>query len=160
MMQVEIICVGALKEVYFHQACQEYAKRLGRFCQFRITEVREERMPQNPSPRQVTLCLQKEGVEIAKKLVSSAMAVALCVEGSQMDSAEFSRMFSEAAVAGISHIQFVIGSSYGLADEIKASTKFSLSFSKMTFPHQLMRVLLCEQIYRGFMIQNGGKYHK
>ena len=144
MLTVKILCVGKLKERYWRDACAEYEKRLNGFCRFSIQEISESRLPENPSHAQIDSALAEEG-EIEGKLVSS--------EG-------LSEVIEKAALRGLSSISFFIGSSFGLSDRVKSAADFRLSMSPMTFPHQLARVMLCEQIYRAFQIQNNGKYHK
>ena len=144
MLSVNIVCVGNLKEKWLREAAAEYEKRLSRFCRLTVTELPE----QTP---------EKEKEKILKKL--SGYVIALCVEGTQMSSEELSSKMEKLTMQ-TSEITFVIGSSEGLADEVKARADFKLSFSKFTFPHQLMRVILLEQVYRAFTIQNNITYHK
>jgi 23S rRNA (pseudouridine1915-N3)-methyltransferase len=158
MLSVNVVCIGKLKESYLKDAVAEYSKRLSPFCKFSVIELDEYRLPDNPSQAQIDLALKDEGERILKKVEGSAV-VALCVEGKQMPSEEFSKFISNTSL-NTSSISFVIGGSFGLSNEVKAAAKLKLSFSKMTFPHQLMRVILCEQIYRAFMIEKGTKYHK
>jgi 23S rRNA (pseudouridine1915-N3)-methyltransferase len=158
MLSVNIVCIGKLKESYLKDAVAEYQKRLSAFCKFSVIELDEYRLPDNPSQAQIDLALKDEGERILKK-VDNSTVVALCVEGKQMPSEEFSRFISNTSL-NTSSISFVIGGSFGLSNEVKAAAKLKLSFSEMTFPHQLMRVILCEQIYRAFMIEKGTKYHK
>ena len=160
MLNVTIICVGKLKEKYWTDACLEYAKRLRSFCGFQIVEVEEEKLPDAPSPAQIRNTLEKEGKRILGKLPKGARLIALCIEGKQRSSPELAKLLSDLAVEGCSHAAFVIGGSWGLSDEVKAAASVKLSMSEMTFPHQLARVMLCEQIYRAFQISSGGKYHK
>lgn len=158
MLSVNVVCIGKLKESYLKDAVAEYSKRLSPFCKFSVIELDEYRLPDNPSQAQIDLALKDEGERILKKVEGSAV-VALCVEGKQMPSEEFSKFIGNTSL-NTSSISFVIGGSFGLSNEVKAAAKLKLSFSKMTFPHQLMRVILCEQIYRAFMIEKGTKYHK
>lgn len=160
MLSVSIICVGRLKEKYWTDACIEYQKRLRAFCSFSITEVDEERLPDTPSQAQIRTTLEKEGKRILGKVPKGARIIAMCIEGRQRSSEAFARELAGLAVEGVSSVAFVIGGSWGLSDEVKAAADIRLSMSEMTFPHQLARVMLCEQIYRAFQISSGGKYHK
>ena len=159
MRNVTIICVGSLKEKYWKDACAEYAKRLSSFCKFEIAEISETRLPENPSGTEIQKALAAEGSAILKK-AGNSLIVPLCVEGEEIDSVSMSRFFEESALGGTSAVSFVIGSSYGLSESVKQAGTKRLSLSKMTFPHQLARVMLCEQIYRAFMILANTKYHK
>lgn len=150
MITIEIIAAGKIKEKYFADALSEYSKRLGRYCNFRITQVQD--FPDDS--REV----QREADLIIPKI--KGLCVPLCVEGRQFSSEELAEFIRNASVEGNSHICFVIGGSNGLDDRIKNMGKLKLSFSKMTFPHQLMRVILAEQIYRAFKIINHENYHK
>ena len=160
MLGVTIICVGKLKEKYWTEACQEYAKRLQSFCRFRIIEVDEERLGDAPSEAQIRQTLMKEGKRIIGAVPAGAALMALCIEGKQRSSEELAAELEKLAVNGVSQVAFVIGGSWGLSDEVKSQAVCRLSMSRMTFPHQLARVMLCEQIYRAFQISSGGKYHK
>ena len=159
MLDVRIVCVGKLKEQYWRDACAEYSKRLGAYCKFSITEVDEYRLGDSPSPAQIAQCLQSEGREILSKCPSGARLIAMCIEGKEQSSEKLSETMSELAMSG-GAVCFIIGGSFGLSDEVKSKAKIKLSMSPMTFPHQLARVMLCEQIYRTFCINNGSKYHK
>lgn len=160
MLNVNIICVGKLKEKYWTQAVAEYEKRLRAFCKFKITEVDEEKISDNPNSSQIEATLEKEGKRILKAVGKGAEVVALCIEGKSVPSPQLAQIFNSIAVKGKSEIDFIIGGSWGLSDEVKKIADIKLSMSEMTFPHQLARVMLCEQIYRGFQISSGGKYHK
>ena len=160
MLTVTLITVGKIKEKYFTDAIAEYSKRLSRYCKLNIIELKDEPTPDNPSNREKDAVLKKEGDRIAEKISKSAYVVALCIEGKMRDSVEFSKLIEQTAADGNSEIVFIIGGSLGIHDEIKRRADFKLSFSEMTFPHQLMRVILLEQIYRAFNISGGGKYHK
>ena len=160
MQSVNIICVGKLKEKYLISAVEEYSKRLQRYCKFTLTELKDEPTPDNPSDRERNIVLEKEGRRILDKIPSSANVTALCIEGKQVSSEAFADSFSALALSGVSQRVFIIGGSMGLSDEVKKRADIKLSFSPMTFPHQLMRVLLLEQLYRAFNINAGGKYHK
>lgn len=160
MLSVNIICVGKLKEKYWTMAVAEYEKRLKSFCRFKIIEIDEEKLPDNPGKAQIENTLDKEGKRIIKNIGKGAKVIALCIEGKIISSTQLSQMLNETAVNGTSEIDFIIGGSWGLSDEVKNMSHIHLSMSKMTFPHQLARVMLCEQVYRGFQILTGGKYHK
>lgn len=160
MLTVNIISVGKLKEDYLRRAISEYSKRLSAFCKFSIIEVDEARLPDNPSDAQVASALNTEGKRILSKIPSKSAVCAMCIEGKQLDSIELSRYIQAQPVNGKSCVCFIIGGSHGLSDEVKRQADLRLSVSRMTFPHQLFRVMLSEQIYRAFMIADGGKYHK
>ena len=159
MVTVKLICVGRLKEPFYEAACAEYEKRLRPFCRLEIIELPECRKGTDPSPAEVTAALDREAEAIARALPKQARLCALCVEGESTDSPGFARLLAEAAEKAGS-VCFVIGSSDGLSQKIKDRADKRLSMSKMTFPHHLARVMLLEQLYRGFQILNGGKYHK
>ncbi len=154
-----MICVGKIKEQYFTDACLEYQKRLSKFCSLHIIEIEEARLS-NESEADITAALQKEGQAIIKH-IEGTYAVALCVEGENLSSPAFSKMIERVpTLSGRNKISFVIGSSHGLSEEVKKRADGKLSFSALTFPHQLVRVMLIEQIYRAFCIAAGNKYHK
>lgn len=159
MMKINVICVGKLKEEYWRSACAEYGKRLHPFCRFSIIELPECRLPDRPSQAQITAALDSEGEKILS-IAEGSLIFALCIEGNQLSSVELAEKIEMLGVQGIGSLSFVIGSSYGLSDSVKRKAEFKLSISPMTFPHQLARVMLCEQIYRSFQIINHGKYHK
>jgi len=160
MLKITVLCVGSLKEAYWRDACKEYQKRLGAFCRFQIVEVSEERIPQNPSPAQIRATVEAEGERLLAKMEPSSVPVALCIEGKPMSSEQLSAQIEKLAVGGEGHLTFVIGGSWGLSDAVKSKARIRLSMSPMTFPHQLARVMLCEQIYRAMQILHGGQYHK
>ena len=160
MLNVMIICVGKLKEKFWTDACNEYAKRLKGFCSFSIIEVDEEKLPDTPSPAQIQNTLEKEGQRIISKIPKNAKVISMCIEGKQKSSEKFAREISDLALNGASTFAFIIGGSWGLSDNVKKLSAIRLSMSEMTFPHQLARVMLCEQIYRAFQIISNGKYHK
>ncbi len=160
MLKVTIICVGKLKESYWREACAEYAKRMKRYADFSIIEVDEEKLPDNPSQAQINNTVRKEGERILSKLPKGAKVAAMCIEGKLYSSEQLADTFADTATEGTGHIAFMIGGSWGLSDAVKQTASVRLSMSKMTFPHQLARVMLCEQIYRAFQINSGGKYHK
>ena len=160
MMTVTIVCVGKCKESYWRDACAEYAKRMMPYCRFQIVEVAEERVPDQPSQAQIEKALQAEGKRILDQIPGGARVTALCIEGREMASEALAANMESAAVGGVSSMAFVIGGSWGLSKEVKQYSDLRLSMSPMTFPHQLARVMLCEQIYRAFQIMHDGKYHK
>ena len=159
-MNIEILCVGKIKESYLKEAIAEYVKRLGRYCTLKITEVDDEKTPESRSDALTRSILAKEGERLLRKLRDTAMVIVLAVDGKMLDSEELADCIKKQGVSGVSNIQFVIGGSLGLSDEIRKRAGLTLSFSRMTFPHQLMRLILLEQIYRIFRIINHEPYHK
>ena len=159
MQTVKIIAVGKLKEKYLKDAADEYIKRLGTYCKPEIIELKEAFVPENPSEKEISAALSDEGKALLKT-IDGRPFTALCIEGEQVSSEELSKRLEKSASDGLSSQIFVIGSSHGLSDEVKSKADFKLSMSKMTFPHQLARVMLLEQLYRAFSIAKGGKYHK
>lgn len=157
-MTINLIVTGKLKEEYLRNACDEYIKRLSRYCNFEMHELNEYRLSDNPSEKEIANALSKEAETIKK--YAKGYIIPMCIEGKQISSPELSETIQNAVVSGNNTVTFIIGSSFGLAPEIKAMGDFKLSMSKMTFPHQLARVMLLEQIYRAFQISAGGKYHK
>ncbi len=160
METITVIAVGKIKEKFFRDALDEYKKRLSRHCNFNITELKDEPLPDNPSEKEKIQILSKEGERILKSLPKTSYTIALCIEGKCIPSEKFASLLSEGANLGKGNITFIIGGSLGLSDEVKKSADFKLSFSEMTYPHQLMRVILSEQIYRGYCIRTGSPYHK
>ncbi len=160
MLNISLICVGKLKEKYWRDACAEYAKRLSAYCKFNIIEVDEHPAPDNASPAQIQNVIEQEGRKILAKLDKNTKIIAMCIEGKPLSSEKLAEKLGSLAVNGVSSLAFIIGGSWGLAKEIKDTAVLRLSMSEMTFPHQLARVMLCEQIYRAFQINTGGKYHK
>lgn len=158
-MKVSIICVGKIKEKFYTDAIKEYAKRLSRFCDFEVIEVSDEKIPDNPSEKECEQIKQREGEKILAKIKPQSHVIALCIEGRTMSSTELAKSISD-TMQSTSRIDFVIGGSLGLSDEVKRHAALQLSFGRMTLPHQLMRVVITEQIYRSFMINSGGTYHK
>lgn len=159
MLNVNIICVGNLKEKFFIDALSEYKKRLGRYCKFEVVELPEEKIADNVTQSQIDKTLKKEGEKILAKIGKSDFVVAMCIEGKQLSSEELSRKIEDISLTN-STVNFVIGGSWGLSDDVKKRADMRLSVSKMTFPHQLFRVMLAEQIYRAFSITANAKYHK
>lgn len=160
MLKVKIICVGNLKEKYLKEAFLEYKKRLLSFCNFEVLEINEYKLGNNPSSAEIERAKFEEGKKILSKISTGACIVALCIEGKEMSSERLASYIDSLPVNGVSEVDFVIGGSFGLSEDVKQSAKLRLSMSPMTFPHQLARVMLCEQIYRAFQISSGGKYHK
>ena len=159
-MKITLITVVKIKEKYFTDAIAEYAKRLSRYCKLEILEVTDEKTPDGASEAIENQIKEKEGERILSKVPDSAYVVALAIEGKQLDSEELAEKMEKWNVSGISHLVFIIGGSLGLTSKVLNRADFKLSFSKMTFPHQLMRVVLLEQIYRSFRIRNNEPYHK
>ena len=160
MLGVKIICVGKLKEKYFSDAANEYIKRLGAHCKLEIEELPECRLPLNPSAADVESALLQEAERIELRLPSNTAIIILCVEGKMLDSVQLSQMLQKLAAYGKSRLCFIIGGSIGLHQRIKDRADFKLSLSRMTFPHHLARIMLLEQLYRGFKIAEGSRYHK
>lgn len=160
MMNITLICVGRLKEDYLRSACGEYEKRLGAFCRFSTEVIEPERISDNPSDFEIQAALQKEGDKILKKIPSGAYVTAMCIEGRKMTSPQLAETLERLPNTGYSSAAFIIGSSYGLCDSVKNASALKLSMSEMTFPHQLARVMLLEQIYRAYSILGNRRYHK
>ena len=158
-MKITVIALANLKEKYLKEAADEYIKRLGAFCNLKIIEIDPVRLPEKPSPAEISAALSREAELIAKKIPAGDFVVPLCIEGKQFSSEEFAEMLEEKVNIGRG-VTFIIGSSCGLSDDIKRRADLKLSFSKMTFPHKLFRVMLLEQLYRAFKICSGGAYHK
>ncbi|MCI8861942.1 MAG: 23S rRNA (pseudouridine(1915)-N(3))-methyltransferase RlmH [Lachnospiraceae bacterium] len=159
-MKITCVAVGKIKEMYFSEAVKEYAKRLSRYCKLEIVELPDEKTPDGASAAEEAAILEREGERILKAVREDAYVIALAIEGKALDSVEFSRRLERLGVEGKSHIVFVIGGSLGLSPAVMKRADESVSFSRMTFPHQLMRVILLEQVYRGFRIMKGEPYHK
>ena len=158
MLEVKIICIGKLKEKYWRDAVAEYTKRLSAFCRFSVVELNEARVPQDPNDAQIEKALEEEAKAVIGA-VGRSTAYSLCIEGKMLSSEKLAQEIDSAAVNGASSLAFIIGSSHGLHESVKKLGK-RISMSPMTFPHQLARVMLCEQLYRAFSIQAGTKYHK
>ncbi len=159
MLNVKIITVGGIKEDFYRRACDEYVKRLSPYAKVEVIELKEGHIPENPSDEHIKNVLAAEGANILAAIPQRAYSVALCVEGKSVTSENFAEKISN-VMSETSCICFIIGSSYGLSPEVKKACNERISFSAMTFPHQLMRVILCEQIYRAFMINHRRTYHK
>lgn len=160
MLTVNIFCTGKLKEKFYLAAVEEYKKRLSRSCKLNLLEFPEERLPDRPSSAQIDAALLREYEQIHSKLPKNGVVVALCIEGNLLSSQELAQKFVDWSVGGISQVSFLIGSSFGLHAKAKAAADLCLSMSPMTFPHHLARVMLFEQIYRAFQINEGSRYHK
>ena len=160
MIKISIIAVGKLKEKFLSDACEEYLKRLKAYAKVQIIEISEYRCSDNPSDSEIQTVKEKEGEQILSKIPKGAFVVPMCIEGTQLSSEEFSQKIEKAMLEGNGEFAFIIGGSFGLSDAVKQSGKLKLSFGKITLPHQLMRVVLLEQIYRAFSIMNNSKYHK
>ncbi|HMM69210.1 23S rRNA (pseudouridine(1915)-N(3))-methyltransferase RlmH [Gudongella oleilytica] len=159
-MNIDIAVVGKIKEKYLAEGIMEYSKRLGRYCSLRILEVEDEKTPETMSYKEMEEAKRREGERLLSKIPDQALVIALSIDGKQLSSEELSEKISDLMVRGTSHIVFVIGGSLGLSDEILARSQMKLSFSRMTFPHQMMRMILLEQIYRAFRIIKNEPYHK
>ncbi len=160
MMNVQLIVLGKLKEKYMKDFAGEYEKRLSAYCKFTVTELEPVKLSDNPSAQEIENALNKETQMIKAKIQKNSYVFAMCIEGKQMSSEEFSKKLDDIALCGKSNIVFVIGSSFGLSNEVKNMADYKFSMSKMTFPHKLARIMVTEQIYRGFSISNNSKYHK
>ena len=159
-MNIQIICVGGLKEAYWRDACTEYAKRLSAYCTFSVTEVAETKMGKSPSAAEIARTIESEGERILQKLPKGAYTVALCIEGKLISSEDLAGIINDAGLSGKSTIALLIGGSHGLSEAVKQRAQLRISMGRMTFPHQLARVMLCEQLYRACSINGGGQYHK
>lgn len=159
-MRITLVVVGKIKEKYFNEAIAEYSKRLSKYCKLEIIELVDEKTPDKAGEAIELQIKEKEGQRILKNLKEDAYVIALAIEGKKLDSVAFSQKIEQIGIAGKSHIQFIIGGSLGLHPDVLKRADFKISFSDMTFPHQLMRVILLEQIYRGYRISCNEPYHK
>ena len=163
-MRITVLCVGKIKEKFYRDAIAEYEKRLGRYCRLEIVEVADEKTPEGAGPAAEEQIRAKEGERMLARLEKYRQAgtyiCALAIDGKQLDSLEFSQRLEQLGVSGTSHVVFLIGGSLGMSEQVLGESHMRLSFSHMTFPHQLMRVILLEQIYRAYRIMNGEPYHK
>ncbi|WP_071026497.1 23S rRNA (pseudouridine(1915)-N(3))-methyltransferase RlmH [Peptoniphilus raoultii] len=159
-MEINIISVGKIKESYFLDGIDEYKKRMGPYCSIKFTQLKDEPAGENISPKDEEIILNKEGERILEKIKDEDYVIVLDLSGKTMDSLAFAKKFEGLMVSGIGKIDFVIGGSLGLSEDVKKRGNFSLSFSKFTFPHKLMKLILMEQIYRAFRIINNHPYHK
>ena len=160
MLGIKIIAIGELKEKYLRDACEEYKKRLGAWVKVEEIVLKEEKLPDNPTEAQIKAGLVAEEKKILEKISQKAYVIAMCVEGKQLSSEELATKVEEITNCGYSEIVLIIGSSFGMTDEVKKRADFRLSVSKLTFPHQLLRVILYEATYRALSIVKGTKYHK
>ena len=159
-MHISIICVGKIKEKFFTGAVDEYKKRLSRYCKLDIIEVADEKTPDGASEIVEEQIRVKEGERILKNIKDDGFVVTLEIKGEMLSSEQLAAKIDQLGIRGVSHVQFIIGGSLGLSKEVMARSDYRLSFSRMTFPHQLMRVILLEQIYRSYRIIKGEPYHK
>ncbi|MCR4686829.1 MAG: 23S rRNA (pseudouridine(1915)-N(3))-methyltransferase RlmH [Lachnospiraceae bacterium] len=159
-MKITLLTVGKIKEKYLRDAIDEYSKRLGKFCKLNIVEVKDEETKQSPSQSEIEEVKNKEGRRLMEYIDDKAYVCGLFINSKEYSSEEFAHIIDDLGVKGISHICFVIGGSLGISDEIEKRCNMKISFSPMTFPHQLMRVILLEQIYRAYKINNNEPYHK
>lgn len=160
MFTMTLLTVGKLKEKFFQAAVEEYSKRLSAYCKFQLIELPETRLPEDPNPTEIAAGLQKEAELILSRIPKGAWFCVLTPEGKQLSSEALADKLQQVKLSGKSNACFLIGSSFGIAPEVKAKADFRLSFSPMTFPHHLMRVMAVEQLYRAESIQAGSKYHK
>ncbi|SHJ86830.1 23S rRNA (pseudouridine1915-N3)-methyltransferase [Hathewaya proteolytica DSM 3090] len=159
-MNITLIVVGKIKEKFLRDAVDEYTKRLGRYCKINIVELTDEKTPDNASEKEELAIKEKEGESILKNIRDNMFVIALDLKGDHLSSEQFAKYIDDLGVQGESHIAFVIGGSLGIAPKVLNRANYKLCFSKMTFPHQLFRVMLLEQIYRGYRIMKGEPYHK
>ena len=159
-MRITVICVGKIKEKFYTDALAEYRKRLSKYCKLEIVELADEKTKENASAHEIELVKAKEGERILSAIKEDMYVIALAIEGKMLDSVELSEKIEKLELSGGSHVAFVIGGSLGLDSRVLNRADMKLSFSKMTFPHQLMRVILLEQIYRAYRIMTGAPYHK
>lgn len=159
-MRINIICVGKIKEKYLKLGIDEFKKRLSKYCKLDIIELDDEKAPENLSDKEMEMIKDKEGKKILAKIKDTSYVIALAIDGKSLSSEELADTINKLGIRGVSNITFVIGGSLGLSDEVLSRADYKLSFSKMTFPHQLMRLILLEQVYRSYRINNGEPYHK
>lgn len=159
-MNINIIAIGKIKEKFIKEAIKEFEKRLSRYCKLNIIELEDEKAPQNLSEKDMEIIKDKEGERILSKLNPSSYIIALDIKGKSLSSEDFSKKMQDLMVEGNNDITFIIGGSIGLSKGVLSKCNYKLSFSKMTFPHQLMRLILVEQVYRGFRIMKNEPYHK
>ncbi|MEG1131678.1 MAG: 23S rRNA (pseudouridine(1915)-N(3))-methyltransferase RlmH [Paraclostridium sp.] len=159
-MNITVISVGKLKEKYLKLGIEEFSKRLSKYCKLDMIELDDEKCPENLSEKDMEIVKNKEGQKILSKIKNNSYVIALAIDGKNLSSEELADTISKLAVRGNSHITFVIGGSLGLADDVLKRADYKLSFSKMTFPHQMMKLILLEQVYRAFRINNNEPYHK
>lgn len=157
-MNIKLVVIGKLKERYLRDGCEEYIKRLSKFCRLRVVELDEYRLPDKPSQKEIYNALSHEAKEVLK--YCEGYVISMCIEGTQLSSERLATKLEDVALSGYGTITFIVGSSFGLDSAVKERSDFMLSISKMTFTHQMARMLLLEQVYRAFQIINNGKYHK
>ena len=160
MFNIKILCVGKLKEKFYAEAVSESMKRLSGYCRLEIEELAESRLSAAPSDAEINAALAREAASIKMRIPKDALVIAMCIEGKELDSRQLSEFIDLCGVNGKNRICFIIGGSVGLDESIKKEAALKLSMSRMTFPHHLARVMLLEQLYRGFKISEGAKYHK
>lgn len=161
MINVTLITLGKVQKGFLTDGCNEYIKRLRAMCDFKLVEIEDEPLPEkNLNQTLIDKALEKEGSKIISAIPKQSYVIAMCIEGKQLASRDFAKLFNQKAVEGYSSICLIIGSSHGLSEKVKARRDLRMSFSKMTFPHQLFRLMALEQIYRAFSINAGTKYHK
>jgi 23S rRNA (pseudouridine1915-N3)-methyltransferase len=160
VLNVKFICVGKMKERFYLDAFAEYQKRLGAYCRLELAELQEQRLPEKPSRAEIDAALEKEAGEILKAIPPDAYVVALCVEGRELPSEAMAELVEGRENSGKPKLCFVVGGSFGLSETVKKRADLRLSMSKMTFPHHLARIMLAEQLYRGYKIREGSRYHK
>ena len=158
-MRINIVCVGKIKEKYLKLGIDEFKKRLSKYCKLDIIELDDEKAPENLSDKEMEMIKDKEGKKILAKIKDTSYVIALAIDGKSLSSEELADTINKLGIRGISNITFVIGGSLGLSDEVLSRADYKLSFSKMTFPHQLIRVFLLEQLFRAFKISNNETYH-
>ena len=160
MVTIKILCVGNLKENYLKESFLEYKKRLSSFCRLEVKEIPEYKVSNNPTKSEIYLAINNEGEKLLSCLNKSDYVISLCIEGKELSSKDLSQHIQKVTIDGKSTIVFIIGGSFGLSPNVKNRSDLNFSMSKLTFPHQLARIMLTEQIYRAFQISTGGKYHK
>ena len=160
MLGIKLICVGKMKEKFYIDAFAEYSKRLSAYCKFECVELNETKLSENPSDKEIEAALNKEAADIEKNIPKDAYVIAMCVGAKQLKSEELAAKINSVAVSGRGKICFLIGGSFGMAESVKKNADMRLGMSEMTFPHHLARVMLAEQIYRSFKINEGSRYHK
>jgi len=159
-MNITVLAVGKIKEKYIQEGIKEFAKRLSRYCTLEIIEIDDEKAPENLSEREKEIVKEKEGNRILSKIPQNSFIISLEIKGEQLSSEELSKKLEELMISGVNHITFIIGGSLGLSKDVLNRSHYKLSFSKLTFPHQLMRLILLEQIYRSWKIMKKEPYHK
>ena len=160
MFEITLLAMGKLKEKFYISAAEEYKKRLGAYCKFQLLELPEVRLPENPSPAEIAAGLDKEAETIFAKIPKGAYLCIFTPEGKELSSEAFAEKLASVKLSGKSSVCFLIGSSFGISQKVKAAADFQLSMGPMTFPHHLARIMVLEQIYRAEAIQAGSKYHK